>query len=134
MQQDLFDNPNKEPKEPVQEKPAKIAGDENQFEWNQFIRLGEMMGDGLHHEPDGKWISREYGRLAKILIPEIKEAQKERRKLKALRTDEQMKNLLAEKKCTQPGCGGSLKQKRAGTKIVYCENCNARYKARTRKK
>ena len=33
---------------------------ENQDLWNRFIRLGDMMGDGLHHEPDGKWIERDY--------------------------------------------------------------------------
>ena len=41
---------------------------ENEFEWNQFCRIGEMMGDGLHYEADGKWISKEYKRLAKILL------------------------------------------------------------------
>lgn len=26
----------------------------------QLIKLGDMMGDGLHHEDGGKWIEREY--------------------------------------------------------------------------
>lgn len=112
------------------ELPKKVER-ENEFEWNQFCKLGEMMGDGLHHEPDGKWISREYRRLAKILIPEIKEQDKERRKLKAKSVDTQMQKLLEVKTCS---CGGKLRQSRAGSKIAYCTVCNGRYKARTVKK
>lgn len=105
--------------------------EENQFLWRQFCRLGEMMGDGLHHEPDGKWIEREYKHLARILIPELKTQDKERRKLKALNIDEQMQKLLLERKCS---CGGTLKQSRSGSKVCYCTECNARYKARTKSK
>lgn len=36
----------------------------NEHLWRQFEKLGEMMGDGLHHEADGKWISVEYKKLA----------------------------------------------------------------------
>jgi len=99
---------------------------ENQHLWNQFVKLGDMMGDGLHHESDGKWISREYNKLAKILIPEIKEAEQVRRKRKADNTNEQMAKLLEVKKCT---CGGNLKQSRSGSKICYCDICKKRYKA-----
>lgn len=28
--------------------------------YGQLVKLGDMMGDGLHHEPGGKWISRDY--------------------------------------------------------------------------
>lgn len=31
----------------------------------QLVKLGDMMGDGLHLEPDGKWISKEYKQGAK---------------------------------------------------------------------
>lgn len=58
--------------------PNKIER-ENEHEWRQFCRLGEMMGDGLHHEPDGKWIVKEYRKLAKILLPESP-SEKEHRK------------------------------------------------------
>ena len=34
------------------------ASKDNEHLWRQFCRLGEMMGDGLHYEPDGKWIER----------------------------------------------------------------------------
>ena len=53
---------------------AANASDRNEHFWRRFCRLGEMMGDGLHYEPDGKWIAKEYRKLAKMLIPEMKTA------------------------------------------------------------
>ena len=103
---------------------------DNQFLWNQFCKLGEMMGDGLHYEPDGKWISTEYKKLSRILIPELKEDDKKERLIKATSIDVQMEKLTAEKKCQ---CGGKLKQARKGSKIAYCQTCNARYKAKSKK-
>ena len=35
--------------------------DDNEFLWSQFIRLGEMLGDG---DCDA-WVSKEYKRIAK---------------------------------------------------------------------
>lgn len=103
---------------------------DNKILWSQFIRLGEMMGDGLHREPDGKWIAKEYRRLAKILIPEMQEENSIRRKLKAANIDTQMSKLLDGKKCD---CGGEIKQGRSGTKVAYCVNCKQRYVARPKK-
>jgi hypothetical protein len=100
---------------------------DNDFLWRQFIKLGEMMGDGLHHEADGKWIAKEYKQLAKILIPGFAQPAKESRKIKCLKVDEQMKLLLEKNKCD---CGGTLKQKRSGVKVSYCQTCNQRYVAR----
>ncbi len=127
MQKDLFGDDTEKPMNNVQNI---VNLRENEHEWNQFCRLGEMIGDGLHYESDGKWITKEYARLAKILIPELKEKDKAKRKLKAISINEQMAKLLETKKCA---CGGNLKQKRSGTKIAYCDTCNTRYKA-TRKK
>ncbi len=107
------------------------SSENNSHLWNQFIKLGEMMGDGLHHESDGKWISREYKKLSKILVPEIKEVDQKKRKLKAENINKQIANLILIKKCS---CGGSLKQGRAGSKICYCTICNNRYKAVSVKK
>ena len=101
---------------------------DNEFEWNQFCRLGEMMGDGLHHEPDGKWISKEYRRLSRILIPEIKEAEQQARKAKAENIQRQMEALMEKKSCTQ--CGGKLIQRRKGTTVCYCTVCGTRHKAK----
>lgn len=87
-----------------------------------------MMGDGLHYESDGKWIEKEYKKIFNTLYPEHK---KEARKKKADRINEQMKNLLELKTCS---CGGKLKQSRLGSLIAYCQVCNKRYKATTKKK
>jgi len=101
----------------------------NEHLWKQFFRLGEMMGDGLHYEPDGKWIAKEYRQLAKILIPEMKEENSISRKLKVANIDVQMAKLLEGKKCN---CGGEIKQVRSGTKVAYCQNCKQRYVARSK--
>ena len=100
------------------------------FLWTQFCRLGEMIGDGLHNEPDGRWISKEYSRLRRILIPVTKEeydAKREWRKTKNEKIDTQMAKLLENKKCD---CGGIIKQKRSGTKVAYCQDCKTRYRAK----
>lgn len=105
------------------------ASKDNEHLWRQFCKLGEMMGDGLHYEPDGKWIAKEYRQLAKILIPEMKEENSIRRKLKAANIDTQMAKLLEGKKCN---CGGEIKQGRSGAKVAYCQNCKQRYVARSK--
>lgn len=118
--------PDNQPKLFEEEIPDNVKKASDDFHWRQFCRLGEMMGDGLHHESDGKWIVREYNQLARILIPEFKEKEKERRKLKSERINEHMQKLLLEKKCE---CGGMLIQSRSGSKVCYCSKCNQRYKA-----
>lgn len=105
------------------------ASKDNELLRRQFCRLGEMMGDGLHYEPDGKWIAKEYRQLAKILIPEMKEENSIRRKLKVANIDAQMAKLLEGKKCS---CGGEIKQGRSGTRVAYCQNCKQRYVARSK--
>lgn len=104
---------------------------ENKHEWDMFCRLGEMIGDGLHHEDP--WISKEYKKLAKILIPptdEEKEYYKKIREIKNKSIDEQMAKLLSEKKCD---CGGEIKQSRSGSKVAYCQSCNQRFRAKVKK-
>lgn len=93
--------------------------------YDRLVKLGDMLGDGLGDEPDEKWIKKEYTRILHSL-PEFKELKKEARKRKSEKIAVQMEALLTKKNCT---CGGSLYQKRKGTKIVYCSVCNARYKA-----
>lgn len=88
-----------------------------------------MMGDGLHHEPDGKWIEREYRRTLKALDPDI---YKDMRKHKANSIDKQMAALLAEKKSSC--CDAALRQSRKGSKVAYCTKCNNRFKAKSTKK
>lgn len=90
----------------------------------QLIKLGDMMGDGLHHEPDGKWIEREYKKIFDSLYPEHKKAA---RLKKAILINDQIKKLLERIKCKN--CSGQLKQSRSGSRIVYCLECNGRFKA-----
>jgi hypothetical protein len=100
----------------------------NDHLWRQFIRLGEMIGDGLHHEEP--WISKEYKHLAMILCPptaEEKEMMKLQRKNKNANIDAQMANLLKDRQCS---CGGTIKQTRSGGKTAYCERCKAKFKAK----
>jgi hypothetical protein len=98
--------------------------------WGQFARLGEMMGDGLHYESDGKWITKEYKRLMLLLCPDIKEAQSAQKKIKNAAVDEKIKSLIAKKPCP---CGGNLTQSRSGSLILNCDGCKKRFKAVTSK-
>jgi DNA-directed RNA polymerase subunit RPC12/RpoP len=103
-----------------------MAERENEFEWRQFCKLGEMMGDGLHHEPDGKWIAKEYRRLGRILMPE---AYEQERKAKNEARNNAVQKRLKEDKCSE--CGSEMKQTRSGSYVVKCTKCGAkfRYKA-----
>lgn len=103
----------------------------NEVLWDRFIRLGERIGDGDLDASERKWILPEYRRLMKQLVPGIKEQETEHRRLRAINIDAQMVKKLAENDCK---CGGKLKQARSGSKVAYCEICNARYKAQTVKK
>ena len=102
------------------------SNDDNQHLWDRFVKLGERIGDGDLDASESRWMNREYSKLSKILIPELKEQAKEQRSNKAKNINEQMIKLLAIKKCS---CGGELKQSRSGSKIVYCKVCNKRYSA-----
>lgn len=100
----------------------------NEYLYNQLIKLGDMMGDGLHHEPDGKWIEKEYRAICKVLFPE---RFKEVRKKKSFVIDNFMKRVEEEKKCD---CGGSLKQSRKGSYSCHCLTCSKKYKATPKSK
>ena len=39
----------------------------DEFLWNNLVKLGDMMGDGLHLESDGKWIEKEYKKTLLLL-------------------------------------------------------------------
>ena len=108
-----------------------MKSEKDEFLWRQFIKLGDMMGDGLHHEEP--WIAKEYKKLAKVLCPpspeEVKIA-KELRQQKNARIDSQMANLLKERYCS---CGGEIKQVRSGSKVAQCDRCKAIFKAKKRK-
>ena len=106
---------------------------DNQFEWNQFCRLGEMIGDGLHREPDGKWISKEYKRLSRILLPDIKKREAEQRKERNKSIDEAIAKRIETDRCS---CGSKMIQSRSGSYVVSCidADCGKRYKYSKKKK
>lgn len=96
----------------------------------QFERLGEMIGDGLHLEPGGSWITKEYRKIMYALHPDIKDQQRELKQRQNKILDEKMVELLSNHPCK---CGGNLKQTRSGAKTAKCEICGARYSCRRRK-
>jgi len=48
-----------------------MGSDNNEHLLAQLVKLGDMMGDGLHNEPDGKWIEREYRSGTKHKLMEL---------------------------------------------------------------
>ena len=86
---------------------------------NQLIKLGDMMGDGLHHEPDGKWISQEYKKVAKALGY----GPQKRNNTEAI--NERMKQRCIDVKCGK--CEGNLEQTRSGSKRATCKSCGAKW-------
>jgi len=87
--------------------------------YNQLIKLGDMMGDGLHHEPDGKWISREYTKVAKalgLIKPKPRNTQA---------INDHMAKRVADVACQKCGC--TLKQTRSGSKRAACTECESKY-------
>ena len=92
------------------------------LQW-QLNKLGEMMGDGLHLEPDGKWIEREYRQVARALglIPK----QKRRQRVDPVETDRRMAERCHEEQCSK--CDGQLQQTRRGSMRAKCQQCGARY-------
>lgn len=83
----------------------------------QLIRLGDMIGDGLADEPGGAWINREYKQTMRALgiAPP--------RRNRAAQINERMRQRVGEVKCQ--GCGGELKQTRAGSTRAKCSACGA---------
>ena len=107
---------------------------DNEFLWNQFCRLGEMIGDGLHYEEP--WITKEYKRLQKILLPETEEEKTHKREIRKSRNknlDDQITERLKTDRCV---CGSELRQSRSGSKVVVCtdEKCAKRFRYKTKKK
>lgn len=40
---------------------------DTEYLYDRLIRLGDLMGDGCHLEPDGKWIEKEYRDIVRLL-------------------------------------------------------------------
>jgi hypothetical protein len=94
-------------------------GGDKDFLHRQLIKLGDMMGDGLHHEPDGRWIPKEYKKILRALGIGPK------RKNFTKSNNEAMEKRLKNFKC--PSCLGELKQTRPGSLRAKCLNCGNKY-------
>lgn len=105
---------------------SKSASKTNDHLHRQLIKLGDMMGDGLHLEPDGKWIATEYRSVARALglIP--------KRENNARFIDEQMTKRVESVAC--PKCGGGLRQTRSGSMRAKCTHCGSKLQLLKRKK
>lgn len=81
---------------------------------HRLVTLGDMMGDGLHCEPGGAWITKEYKRTLKEagIIPT--------RNYNPDKINEFMQKRVNEIKCS---CGGILKQTRKGSFRASCILC-----------
>ena len=91
--------------------------DDNEFLWSQFIRLGEMLGDG---DCDA-WVGKEYKRVA-IHLGLLK---RKPRKNNSKQIDEFMEKRITQVKCAK--CNGELKQTRKGSFTGICVNCGAKF-------
>lgn len=100
-------------------------GEDNDFLYKQLARLGEMMGDGLHLEPDGKWISKEYKRILRVLKIGAK------RENHSADINKAMIERIKTVKCQK--CQGKLCQTRSGSMRAQCIDCNAIFQLLQRK-
>ncbi|PJZ51594.1 hypothetical protein [Leptospira adleri] len=86
---------------------------------NRLIKLGDMIGDGLHHE--NKSISSEYKRVLHELHPEIKKRKMEKGREQM---NEMVNSVIETRSCD---CGGKFIQKRKGAKVIICSSCKKRF-------
>lgn len=100
--------------------------EENERLHEQLVKLGDMMGDGLHHEPGGAWISREYTKICRILYPEMFPKKDFTKRNKAVSA------WCETHKCQM--CKGELKQTKSGSLRVKCKDCGAKYQLSKLKK
>ena len=92
--------------------------DDKQHLHRQLVKLGDMMGDGPHLEPGGKWISRDYKRVMRALGIAPPRASR------SAAINERMAKALLTARCE---CGSTLKQTRAGSMRAQCMTCERRY-------
>lgn len=93
--------------------------------YDRLIRLGDLMGDGCHLEPDGKWIEREYRDTVRLLGLSPKKS------IDTASINEFMDKRLQDVRCE---CGGKLLQSRKSSFIANCSVCGKRYRLGVRKR
>ena len=98
--------------------------DDNEFLWSQFIRLGEMLGDG---DCDA-WVGKEYKRISR----QLGLIKRKPRKNHSPQIDEFMEKRITQVKCAK--CNGELKQSRKGSFVGICTNCGAKFTLGKRRK
>lgn len=95
---------------------------DKEFLLNQLVKLGDMIGDGLHNEPGGAWIEKEYRKTLKqlgLIKPKSTKS-----------IDKFMVERCNKEKCT---CSGTLKQVRKGSFVAKCTICGEKYRLGQRK-
>ena len=105
--------------------------DNNTHLWSQFIRLGERIADGDHYEDP--WISKEYKRLSRILVPEMANLEAKKRKERIHSINQSVKNWF-ENHYRPCECGGNLLQTRSGSKTLKCIVCHRKYQLGKKKR
>lgn len=98
---------------------SEITASDRDFLYSQLVKLGDMIGDGLHLEPHGKWIEKEYHRTC-VALGLIEKKPRDNAKV-----DDFMRGRTDSVKCD---CGGVLKQTRSGAFIAKCKKCGAKYR------
>ncbi|EJF0838612.1 zf-TFIIB domain-containing protein [Klebsiella pneumoniae] len=94
---------------------------------SQLVKLGDMIGDGLHLEPGGKWISSEYRKIARALGYSAPRKSHKRNPEGIKEIDRLMAQRVAEEEC--PSCKALLlEQTRSGSMTAACTRCGGRYK------
>lgn len=88
----------------------------------QLIKLGDMMGDGMHLEPGGSWIKKDYARVARALGIAMPPTRRKRPQALTDRINKRMAERTRESEC--PQCKHfSLKQTRSGAMKARCTIC-----------
>lgn len=85
---------------------------------SQLVKLGDMMGDGLHLESGGRWISKEYAKVTRAL------GYAPPRACNTEAINKAMAEALEKSSCQ---CGSTLKQSRSGSFRAACTACGKRY-------
>ena len=96
-----------------------MTDDEREMLNKRLVHLGDLIGDGEHHEKGGGWISREYKKTLYSLYPEM------RPKKDFSNRDNAVSKWCEVNKCRV--CGGELRQTRKGSLRVICKECNTKF-------